>query len=241
MKLCALLSGGKDSNYALYRAIREGHEVSCIVVVKPRRDDSWLFHSIYPELAILQAQAIGLQDIVYTVEVSGEKDLELIEFEEFMKKLKKKIDFEGILSGAIFSKYQLKRFEYVAKNLGVKLYTPLWGLNQEDYLRNLIREGFIFVITKISTMGLPKEFMLRTISSEHVEKIIELSRRYGFNSAFEGGEAETLVVDAPHFNYKLCLEGIVVSLSEFEHVLKLNKYWLDLKNKECISIKIYQS
>jgi len=238
LKLCALLSGGKDSNYALYKAFKEGHEISCIVVVKPRKEDSWLFHSVYPELAVLQAQSMGLQDKVYVVEVSGEKDLELIEFVEFMRRLRRIVEFDGIVSGAILSKYQLRRFDYVARSLGVQLYTPLWGLNQEIYLRNLVREGFIFIITKISTMGLPREFMLRPITSEHVEKIIELSRRYGFNPAFEGGEAETLVVDAPYFNYSLCLEGEVVSLSEFEHILKLSRYWLGAKGSECISIRI---
>lgn len=233
-----MLSGGKDSNYTLYRAIREGYEISCIIVVKPRKDDSWLFHSVYPELALLQAYAMGFRNKTFMVEVSGEKDLELVEFEEFVKNLKKEVDFDGIAYGTILSKYQLKRFEYIAKKLGVSVYAPLWGLDQENYLRMLIREGFEFLITKISAMGLPREFMLKPLSSEHVEKIIELSRRYGFNPAFEGGEAETLVVNAPHYNYKLCLEGVVVSLSEFEHLLKVNKCWLGLKSSECISIKI---
>lgn len=236
MRLCALLSGGKDSNYALYKAIKEGHEVACIIVVKPKKEDSWLFHSIYPELAVLQANAMGFYDRVHLVEVSGEKDVELKEFESHIIALREYINFDGILCGAISSRYQLSRFELIAKKIGVKLYAPLWGVDQEQYMRLLVKEGFIFIITKISTMGLSREFIARPLTIEHVENIIKLSQRYRFNPAFEGGEAETLVIDAPHFNYRLCLEGTVKSFSEFEHIFEIRRFWLGMKNLECLFV-----
>lgn len=236
MKLCALLSGGKDSNYALYKALNEGHEVSCIVVVKPKREDSWLFHSVYPELALLQAEAMGIRDRAFVVEVSGEKEREVEELETWMTKLKSTTSFDGLVCGAISSTYQLKRFERIARKLDVKLYAPLWSIDQEQYLRRLVSEGFVFIITKISTMGLPKRFLAKPITVEHVESIIELSRRYKFNPAFEGGEAETLVIDAPHYKYKLCIEGVTVTISEFEHLLKIHRYWLGGKGLDCLLI-----
>jgi len=236
LRLCALLSGGKDSNYALYKALKEGHEVVCITVVKPKKEDSWLFHSVYPELAILQANAMGFHDKVHLVEVSGEKDVELNEFESHIIALRKHINFDGILCGAISSRYQLSRFELIAKKIGVELYAPLWGVDQEQYMRLLVKEGFIFIITKISTMGLSREFIARPITLEHVENMIKLSQKYRFNPAFEGGEAETLVLDAPHFNYRLCLEGTVKSLSEFEHFFEIRRYWLGMKNSECLVV-----
>lgn len=236
MKLCALLSGGKDSNYALYKAINEGYEIVCIVVVKPRKEDSWLFHSIYPELALLQTEAMGMHNKVFIVEVSGEKEVEVEELKTWMIKLKERIDFDGLVCGTIASMYQLKRFEKIAKNLGVKLYAPIWNVDQEYYLRRLLLEGFVFIITKISTMGLPKKFLAKPITIELVEKIIELSRKYGFNPAFEGGEAETLVIDAPHYRYKLCIEGVTETISEFEHVLRIHRYWLSDKKSECLIV-----
>ncbi|MEM2528761.1 MAG: diphthine--ammonia ligase [Ignisphaera sp.] len=234
--LCALLSGGKDSNYALYKMMSEGHRIACLVVVKPMRDDSWLFHSIYPELAILQAEAMGLRDRVYLAEVSGIRDVELIEFADFLAKLKNSIDFDGMVCGAIASRYQLTRFEKVARELGVELYAPLWGLDQEQYMRKLIEEGFLFIITKISTMGLSRELLAKPITKSDVEAIVTLSRRYGFNAAFEGGEAETLVIDAPHYRSRICIDGEILTVSEFEHMVKIKRYWLGKKNSNCLTI-----
>uniref|UniRef100_A0A7C2VM79 Diphthine--ammonia ligase n=1 Tax=Ignisphaera aggregans TaxID=334771 RepID=A0A7C2VM79_9CREN len=237
MKFCALLSGGKDSNYALYRALKEGHTLACVVIVKPIRDDSWLFHAVYPEIALLQAEAMGLEkEKVFLFEVSGEKETEVSELENYMVKLRKEIDFDTILCGAISSRYQLTRFEKIAGRLGVKVYSPLWGIDQEKYMKQLVEEGFVFVITKIMSMGLPPDFLAKPIDLIHVEKIINLSRLYGFNPAFEGGEAETLVVEAPHYRYSICIEGVRESLTEFEHVFKISKYWLGEKGRTCVAI-----
>lgn len=235
MRLCVLLSGGKDSNYTLYKAILENHEIVCIVIVKPRKEDSWLFHSIYPEIAILQAHAMGLQDKAYVIEVSGEKELELLEFERQLYELKNLREFDAIALGVILSRYQLTRFEKIAKSLNLMLYTPLWSIDQYYYMRKLVEEGFVFIITKISTMGLTRDFLFKPITLEHVEKIILLSRIYGFNPSFDGGEAETLVIDAPHYKYKICIEGDTESRSEFEHIVKIRRYWLSEKDStNCI-------
>lgn len=237
MRLCALLSGGKDSNYALYKALIEGHDVECVIVVKPRKDDSWLFHSVYPEIAILQAKSIGIRNNIYLFNVSGDKDLEILEFEHQLSMLKRVIDFDGLICGAISSRYQLTRFENIARKFNLKLYTPLWGVDQSSYMRKLVTEGFIFIITKISTMGLPKSFLAKPITVEHVEEIIRLSHKYGFNPAFEGGEAETLVIDAPHYLSKICIEGDTRSVSEFEHIVRISRYWLGEKNTDCLFVK----
>lgn len=236
MKLCVLLSGGKDSNYALHRALMEGHAIACIVVVKPDREDSWLFHSIYPEIAVLQAEAMGLGDRVYLVRVSGEKELEVEELEAHLLNIKREVEFEGITIGGIASVYQLKRFEKISKRLGVKLYAPLWGVDQAKYMRRLIEEGFEFIISKISTMGLPKDMLGKIVTRDIVEKIIVLSQKYGFNAAFEGGEAETIVVNTPYYKYRICIEGRSVTLHEFEHVIRILRYWLGEKDEKCLFI-----
>ncbi|MEM4694599.1 MAG: diphthine--ammonia ligase [Ignisphaera sp.] len=236
MRICALLSGGKDSNYALYRALQEGLDIGCIIVVKSARNDSWLFHTVYPELAVLQAEAMGLRDRVYIVEVSGEKDKEFIEFKEALSKLKSTVDFDGLLCGAIASQYQLSRFKKVSEALGLELYAPLWGIDQVEYMRKLVEEGFVFIISKISTMGLPRAFLGVPVDKSIVEKIIVLAQKYGFNPSFEGGEAETLVVTAPHYVNDICIEGSRNSLSEFEHIIEIHRYWLGKKGSNCLSI-----
>ena len=42
MKLACLFSGGKDSTYALFKSIKEGHEVPCLISLHPFNDESLL-------------------------------------------------------------------------------------------------------------------------------------------------------------------------------------------------------
>lgn len=236
MRFCALLSGGKDSNYALYSALREGWALECIVIVHPRRSDSWMFHSIATRIALLQAEAMGYLDKTYSFEVSGVKDVEVRELEEALRGLKGKLEFNTIVAGVLASKYQKSILESIASKLKVELYTPNWGLNQEDYMRRIVREGFKFIIVSITTMGLPPSLLGRPIGEAEVEEIIRLSRRYGFNPAFEGGEAETLVYEAPHYSKTICIRGRGVKVREFEYMLEIEEARLGARGEDCLKI-----
>lgn len=229
MKLCALLSGGKDSNYALYRALMEGHEPACILVARPRARDSWMFHVPNVELALLQAEAMGLRDRARMVEVSGVKEREVEELANALRMLHGEARFDMITVGALASMYQYRRIKAIADELGVEVYAPAWGVDQEGYLRTLAREGIIFIITRISTMGLSHRLLGKPIGPREVEDIIEASRRYGFNPAFEGGEAETLVIDAPHYKARLALKATPRILGDFESELVIEDAWLEPK------------
>ena len=46
MKLGVLFSGGKDSYLALQYASEE-HDISCLITLDSKREDSWMFHSNY--------------------------------------------------------------------------------------------------------------------------------------------------------------------------------------------------
>ena len=236
MRVCALLSGGKDSNYALYKAIVEGAEVACIVVVHPAREDSWMFHSINTWVAGLQAKAMGFGDRVYNVEVSGVKEREVEELEVELARIKRDTGFDTIVVGALASTYQRSRFERVASRVGAKIYAPNWGLDPVDYMRSLVKEGFKFIVTSITVMGLPWELLGKPIGLREVEYIVELSRRHGFNPAFEGGEAETLVYDAPHYRRTVCLRGRRLRVRDFEYKLVVSEAWLGDKGVECLDI-----
>ena len=64
-------------------------------------------------------------------------------------------------------------------------------------MRELVSNGFKTLITSVSTMGLGRDWLGKIIDEKELERLIELSNRYHFNLNFEGGEAETLVLDSP--------------------------------------------
>jgi Predicted ATPases of PP-loop superfamily len=55
----------------------------------------------------------------------------------------------------------------------------------------------------------------KEISGEEIEEVIRAADKYGFNCAFEGGEAETFVVQAPLFKGRLRVKGEIRVLGEF--------------------------
>ena len=66
-------------------------------------------------------------------------------------------------------------------------------------MKNLIDSNFDFVMTTVSSAGLDDFWLGRQISKSDISILNELSRKFGFNLNFEGGEAETFVVDCPLF------------------------------------------
>ncbi|MEM3226301.1 MAG: diphthine--ammonia ligase, partial [Saccharolobus sp.] len=200
MKICSLFSGGKDSTYALHWAVFKGFEIACLITLIPKREDSWMFQ--YPNVTYTkyQAEVMGFKLLTFTT--SGEKNTELEDLKRAFIEAKKE-GAEGIVSGALLSDYQRLNISLVAEEVGLKTFTPLWRKNQAEYLKELVKEGFKFIITSASAYGFPFELVGKEINENNVETIIKAAIRYGFNPAFEGGEAETFVTYAPLFKREL--------------------------------------
>ena len=115
----------------------------------------------------------------------------------------------------------------VEKNLWV--YNPIWRKNQEEYMMMLLRMGFKFIITRITSMGIPMDLLGKPIEENDVIRLNKLSRKYGFNPAFEGGEAETLVLDTPLMKKEIIVKGEPVIKSKWEGEFLIKKAFL--KNK----------
>ncbi|MBU4502139.1 MAG: diphthine--ammonia ligase [Nanoarchaeota archaeon] len=204
MKLGALFSSGKDSSYALYLMKKRGHEISCLITVKSKNPDSFMFHTPNIDLTELQAKAMGIPLIEQ--ESEGKKEHELEDLEKVMKRAKDEYGIEGVTTGALFSEYQSKRIQKICDKLGLKVFSPLWHKDQETEMREIIREGFKFIITKIAADGLDESWLGKVITEKDVDKLVKLNEKIGFNIAFEGGEAESLMIDGPNFKSTLIIE-----------------------------------
>jgi len=203
MKLASLISGGKDSIYATYLAMKEGHEIKYLVTMFPERQDSWMFHHPCVELTKLQSKALGIKQIIG--KTKGEKEKELEDLEKVLEKIKAEI--EGIVTGSVASSYQKARIDRVCEKLELKHVSPLWNRNAGDLLSEEVESGFEIIITSVSTDGLGKDWLGKKIDSVAIKELKSLSEKYKFNLAFEGGEAETFVCNGPIFNRKIIIES----------------------------------
>ncbi len=205
-RLGALVSGGKDSIYAMHLMQKHNYSIECIISVKSRNPDSFMFHTPAIELVEMQAEAMGIPLIL--AESDGEKEKELDDLKKAVEKAKGKFNLDGIVTGAIFSNYQRTRIEAIATKSGLKIYAPLWHKNQENLMRELVREGYEFVITAVASKGLGEEWLGKRLDEKEVDNLIKLAKREGFNPAGEGGEFETLVLDAPIFKNRIELVDV---------------------------------
>ncbi|MCW3130082.1 MAG: diphthine--ammonia ligase [Methanophagales archaeon] len=199
VKLGCLFSSGKDSAYALWLMQKEGYPVECLITIKSRNPESYMFHTPAIELVEQQAEAIGLPLIMK--ETSGEKEKELEDLQAAFWEARKKYGIEGVITGALWSNYQKERIERIAAAENLKVFSPLWHINQETEMR-LVVTNFELIFTGISAYGLDKSWLGRRITEEYLDKLVELDKRVKINIAGEGGEFESLVLDGPASIFK---------------------------------------
>ena len=75
-----------------------------------------------------------------------------------------------------------------------------------DYLKELIEEKFDFIISSVSADGLDESWLGKIIDLNDLSKLDKLSVKYGFNINFEGGEAETFVINCPLFKNHISIK-----------------------------------
>lgn len=196
MRLGCLFSGGKDSTYAIYESIRHGHEISCLLTLFPPSNESLLFH--FPNVSItpLVAKAMRLPHLVSSVK-GTDLQCELEAIERLINQAKAQYHIDGIVHGGISSSFQDSNFRNCCSKYGLRVISPLWGKPAIKFMRELISNGFKSLITSVSAMGLDRCWLGKIIDTKELERLIELSNRNHFNLNFEGGEAETLILDSP--------------------------------------------
>ena len=103
-------------------------------------------------------------------------------------------------SKANFKKINLK---ILCNKLNLKSISPLWDSEPKKYLDDLISSDFDFIITSVSSDGLDDSWLGKKIGKDEIEHLQTLSEKFGFNLNFEGGEAETFVVNCPLFSHPI--------------------------------------
>ncbi len=197
-RFISLYTGGKDSHTATIIAMRELRaEPALLLTIVTPKDDSYLLHTINTRWAAIHGDVMGLP--LKIVEIAGSD-----EDREVLRELEIAVDqvkADMIVTGGIASVYQKKRFDSMAKSLGVEHVSPLWGMDQERVLELEVFEyGVRFMIVGAMAMGFTEEWVGRLIESrDDVEKLLRLSRKYMFSPAGEGGEYESYVIYSPLF------------------------------------------
>ena len=159
-----------------------------------------MFHGVNIHLTPLIAEAQGKP--LASAPSSGEKEKEVDE----LKSLIELLDVEGVVTGAIASTYQRDRVNRVCSELGIIHLSPLWGRSPREVLEAEIKSGMEIVMVHVAANGLDKSWLGRRIDEAAAVELAKLGEKYGINVCGEGGEYESLVVDAPWFKKRLVID-----------------------------------
>ncbi len=222
LRLGVLFSSGKDSNLALHIMKRQNYEISCLITIKSNNPDSFMFHTPAIELAKYQAYSMGLP--LVEVETKGEKEKELKDLKKAIIIAKEEHKIDGVVTGALFSTYQRDRIEKVCDEAGLKVFSPLWQKNQEEEMRELLRNDFKIIFTAVAAEGLDKSWLGKIIDEKDINRLVELNKKSKINIAGEGGEFESFVLDGPLYKKEIkIIDSDKVMENEFTGKLNIKK------------------
>lgn len=206
MTVCALFSGGKDSSLAVLRAddgdVEEASAavldggVDALVSVAPE-PASEMFHVPAVEVAGTVAAATPFDH--HAVEATSDDMTPL-------RALLDDLDATAVVTGAVASRYQRDRVDGLCDAIGAEPIHPLWSMEAETVLRRAA-ETFDVVVTGVAADGLTEDWIGSRLTPDRVERLLSLADERGIHPAGEGGEFETLVVDGPHMDRRLAVEG----------------------------------
>ncbi len=202
MTVTALVSGGKDSVYSAYLADTQGWPVDELVTLRPSDPDSMMFHTPNLDLVALQAEAWGKRHRAVPVEGRDEA-AELAALSAALSG-----SAGPVVVGAIASSYQWARVLRVSDRLGRRVYAPLWRVAPGLVVREEVAAGLDIRLVHLSAEPLTPDLLGRRLDTGLVDELERRGRSArSFNVAGEGGEYETLVVDAPFFARRIELES----------------------------------
>jgi GMP synthase-like glutamine amidotransferase len=91
----------------------------------------------------------------------------------------------------------------ICRDLNLWCYNPLWQTNQIDYLRRLLKEGFLVIISGVYAYPFDSSWLGAQLTEERIQSLVHLQQKYKINPSGEGGELETFVLDGPIFQKRI--------------------------------------
>jgi diphthine-ammonia ligase len=217
MSWAALTSGGKDSILSCQKAIDTGMNVRYLVTARPKNPDSYMFHSANLDAVPVIAKVAGMEYI--EIKTHGKKEEELIDLEQGLAAL----DIEGVIAGAVASVYQNERVRAITNRLDLSLYTPLWHMDTEMLVQE-VAERMDARIVVTAAEGLGADILGARFDDDLIRKLKQAAKTYRINVAGEGGEYESLSLDAPFYSRPITFSTSEVRSAAGRHELILGGF-----------------
>ena len=209
MRVSCLVSGGKDSIYALWCALHQ-YEVVSIINFVSDKSESLLFHIPNAKYVSLLAEMFSLPLISIKIKSDDLKE----EMNQLVNAIRKSRT-QAIITGGIRSEFQRYHFNRAALLANVKCFNPLWRLSPELIIQDLINTNFATILIAVSSMGLDQNFLGKKLTPKLINKIRDNSYGSELVITGEGGEYESFVLDAPFFPSRIVIQETQIHWDEY--------------------------
>ncbi|MGD6810178.1 MAG: diphthine--ammonia ligase [Candidatus Bathyarchaeia archaeon] len=209
------LSGGKDSVYALYMALKEGLNVKHLMFIQT----GGKAHLENKQMIDLISEATGIPAIVV-----GKKPQDV-------GKALHKLGADMLVSGVTTTPEHLDYYRGILDPIGVKQYAPLFGKDPIMGLDEMQQLGFKCLIIEVDTaLGANKEWLGKVIDKNILDEIKQRVTEKKINPIGEWGEYHTLVVDCPIYKEKIAVERAKMEWKNTKGYYIIKKATLQSKN-----------
>jgi diphthine-ammonia ligase len=204
------LSGGKDSMYALYVALKEGLKVDYLMFIKiggkAHLTNRWLLK--------LVSEAIGIPAITAGGRVTD------------IRKALKKLNVGTLISGVMTTPEHMDYYREICDPIQVKHYAPLWGKTPLEALAEMHRLGFRMLVIEVETaMGANRNWLGEEIDNDMIHELEKLKADRSINPIGEFGEYHTFVLDCPIYRKR-------INIIKTKIVWKNSKGYFEIKNAD---------
>lgn len=206
-KFVASFSGGKDSTFALYKAMAVGEPIALIVMMEENGVHS-RSHRLTEEIVKEQASSIGLPVFL---DATSWGDYEN-KFISLLKKTKA-MGAEVLVTGDLDVPDKDCWHDIVTKKVDLGLALPLRGMNHREAVTEFVKAGFKCIIVTVNlSMGMEIDDLGKELSLDYIEVL----ENRGIDSCGEAGEFHTIVVDGPIFKNRIDIKfGEVLRYEEY--------------------------
>lgn len=187
-------SGGKDSCFAMMKAIEEGNTPA--VLLNMMNENNMVSRSHAIPKAILERQASMLNLPIVTKPASWESYEQI--FIDTLHELKAEFSITAGVFGDIDLQAHRDWEEKVCSAVGIEAILPLWKQHRKALVYQMMDSGIeTYIVSCNEVMG--EKFLGRKIN----EKLIDELEEMRVDACGENGEYHTLVVNAPLFKNRI--------------------------------------
>lgn len=196
MRVLSSWSGGKDSCFALMKAVKQGLEPAVILNMMNENGKVSRSHGI--QLSILEQQAIQLNLPLVAIPASWSQYEE--NYIANLHKIRDEHQIEGVVFGDIDLEPHRAWEEKVCNASNLRAFLPLWQQNRIELVNQMIDSGIETMIVSCN-LEMGESYLGKILTKELA---IELKKK-GIDPCGENGEFHTLVINCPLFKNKITL------------------------------------